>query len=196
MSSPNQAPTHEQVTASRAAYELIDGLEPERNAAFTAIDQIGGSELAKSFLTGYAEVIAEQAPDDVRDRNPIDVAMGNISAVAGYYITGNNPDKTAGEQFTEILAPWTRAYEELTQQPRIVREPTTEELDIAPLTQVPEQGGFTLGGVNSTDLIRKFISINKIYDGQLDAGIRPPHLSSTDVNGITVNGQPYNIVSQ
>jgi hypothetical protein len=116
MASPNQAPTHEQITVSKAAYDLIDGLEPDRNTAFTAIDQIGGIALAKSFLTGYAAVIAEQAPEEVRDRTPLDVAMGNISSVAGLYVNGNDPNKTASEHYAEILGPWTKAYSQLTQE--------------------------------------------------------------------------------
>ncbi len=54
---------------------------------------------------------------------------------------------------------------------------TPQELGIRPYVQETERTGFIVGGVNSSDLIRRLPSINAMPIAQLEAGMRPDKLS-------------------
>jgi hypothetical protein len=111
MSRPNTLTNPEQLESARQVFDLIDGLEPERNAAFTAIDQISGTKLAKLFLQGYARHLAINAEERIDD--PLAVAIGNISYMTGYYTSGSDPVRSQATQHTDLMRPWREAHDEL-----------------------------------------------------------------------------------
>ena len=99
---------------STVVFEAVVAIDPERNPAFTALEQIKGAKLAELFLKGYADKMATDAPDEFKDgkTTPLDTATANMRYVAGYYIGGDN----GSEQFSEMLKPWQAAHEALTQE--------------------------------------------------------------------------------
>ncbi len=56
---------------------------------------------------------------------------------------------------------------------RLLREATPEELGVKSVEVVEEESGFKIGGVNSTELIRKLASLNKIPIETLEKRMRP-----------------------
>ncbi len=116
MTSPNTAPSPELMTQAQQAFELIQGLEPDRNPAFTAVEQVKGTAMAKLFLEGYADYLGREATDESVKANPLGTAFANVNYVAGYYITGDDPNKSAGDQFSELIKPWAAAHDQITEQ--------------------------------------------------------------------------------
>ncbi|NCU37997.1 hypothetical protein EOL96_03000 [Candidatus Saccharibacteria bacterium] len=97
-----------------ATYEIVASIDTERGPAFNAMEQIKGVELAKLFLSGYADRIQANPSVEFRDgETPLDVAAENMRHIAGYYIIGG---ENAGEQLSKILKPWQSAYEALKQE--------------------------------------------------------------------------------
>lgn len=74
-------------------------------------------------------------------------------------------------------------YPSWPQQPRIVREPTLEELGIVPIEPVTEQTGFTQGGANDTEAIRQLASINGVPISRLEADMQPATMSGAGFLG-------------
>ena len=52
---------------STVVFEAVVAIDPERNPAFTALEQIKGAKLAELFLKGYADKMATDAPDEFKD---------------------------------------------------------------------------------------------------------------------------------
>lgn len=113
MAASNTSP--EQRESARQVFDIIDGLEPDRNPAATAIDQIAGSGLAKGFLVGYADHLAS-APDGPLEADPLDAAMSSIRHMAHFAVMAQyvQRPRSIEEQLQEIMNLWTQAYDELT----------------------------------------------------------------------------------
>lgn len=75
-------------------------------------------------------------------------------------------------------------YPTYPKQPRIIREPSEEEIGLAPIPEILEQSGFKRGGVNDTETIRK---INEIYGIPIDK-------LTTDMQGSGFLGRGENLV--
>ena len=97
---------------SASVYEAIVAINPERNPAFTAIEQIKGAKLAELFLKGYADKMSTDAPEEFEGgkTTPLDTALANMRYIAGCYVGGENAGRRG-----EMLKPWLTAYEALTQ---------------------------------------------------------------------------------
>jgi hypothetical protein len=68
-------------------------------------------------------------------------------------------------------------------RPNQIHEPTLEELGVTYVDLVTEEGGFTQGGTNETEVIRQVTSINSIPVTQLEADMQPSRLSSAGFLG-------------
>ncbi|MEK7617256.1 MAG: hypothetical protein AAB414_04320 [Patescibacteria group bacterium] len=77
--------------------QRLQKLDPERNVAFTAVEQLKDPQEMQQFMDEYAKWLGENSDDEEIKRNPFQVAGSNVGYIVGYY------DKATADRWFQAI---------------------------------------------------------------------------------------------